>query len=162
MNSRFTDKAKSAIAYARAAASQLQHGYVGTEHLLVGLVQEKECIASIVLQANGVDEERLISLIHHTITPDGTVRVQEVGNYSPQAQAVLTNSEKEANRFQSQMIGTEHMLMAIIKDRYCTATRLLATMHVNIRKLYADLMHAAGEDPNYRGGEEGSSQKKTE
>ncbi|MDY2628066.1 MAG: ATP-dependent Clp protease ATP-binding subunit [Lachnospiraceae bacterium] len=146
MNSRFTDKAKSAIGYARAAASQLQHGYVGTEHLLIGLLQETEGVASMVLQANGVEEERLIGLVSQLITPMSTVSTQEIGSYSPRAQYVLSNSAKEANRFRSQMIGTEHILLAIIKDSDCVATRLLNTMHVKIRKVYTDLLQAMGED----------------
>lgn len=146
MNSRFTDKAKSAIGYARAAASQLQHGYVGTEHLLIGLLQETEGVASMVLQANGVEEDRLIGLVSQLITPASNVSIQEIGSYSPRAQYVLNNSAREANRFQSQLIGTEHILMAIIKDSDCVATRLLNTMHVKIRKLYTDLLQAMGED----------------
>lgn len=146
MNSRFTDKAKSAIGYARAAASQLQHGYVGTEHLLIGLLQEESGVASMVLQANGVEEDRLISLVSQLITPDHSVGLQEIGNYSPRARYVLNNSAKEANRFQSQLIGTEHILMAMIKDADCVATRLLNTMHVKVRKLYTDLLQAMGEE----------------
>ncbi len=146
MNSRFTDKAKSAIGHARAAASLLQHGYVGTEHLLIGLLQETEGVASMVLQANGVEEDRLIGLVSQLITPASGVSTQEIGSYSPRAQYVLNNSAREANRFQSQLIGTEHILMAMIKDGDCVATRLLNTMHVKIRKLYTDLLQAMGED----------------
>lgn len=146
MNSRFTDKAKSAIACARAAAASLQHGYVGTEHLLIGLLQETEGVASMVLQANGVDEDRLVGLVSQLITPAGNVSLQEIGSYSPRAQYVLNNSAREANRFQSQLIGTEHLLMAIIKDSDCVATRLLNTMHVKLRKLYTDLLQAMGEE----------------
>ena len=160
MNSRFTDKAKSAIGYARAAASQLQHGYVGTEHLLIGLLQESEGVASMVLQANGVEEERLIGLVSQLITPMSSVSTQEIGSYSPRAQYALSNSAKEANRFQSQLIGTEHILLAIIKDSDCVATRLLNTMHVKIRKVYTDLLQAMGEDGgSYREEMEGRSQK---
>ena len=146
MNSRFTDKAKSAIGYAKGAASQLQHGYVGTEHLLIGLLHETEGVASMVLQANGVEEERLIELVSQLITPVSNVSVKEIGSYSPRAQYVLNNSAREANRFQSQLIGTEHILLAIIKDSDCVATRLLNTMHVKIRKLYTDLLQAMGEE----------------
>lgn len=160
MNSRFTDKAKSAIGYARAAASQLQHGYVGTEHLLIGLLQESEGVASMVLQANGVEEERLIGLVSQLITPMSSVSTQEIGSYSPRAQYALSNSAKEANRFQSQLIGTEHILLAIIKDSDCVATRLLNTMHVKIRKVYTDLLQAMGEDGgSYREELEGRGQK---
>ncbi len=148
MNNRFTEQAKSAIGHARTAAYQLQHGYVGTEHLLIGLLQETEGVASMVLQANGVEEERLIGLVSQLITPPGGVSTQEIGNYSPQAQFVLNNSAREANRFQSQLIGTEHILMAILKDSDCVASRLLNTMHVKVQKLYSDLFQAMGEDGN--------------
>lgn len=163
MNSRFTDKAKSAIGHARAAASQLQHGYVGTEHLLIGLLQETDGVASMVLQANGVEENRLIGLVSQLITPMSNVSTQEIGSYSPRAQYVLGNSAKEANRFQSQMIGTEHILMAIIKDSDCVATRLLNTMHVKIRKMYTDLLQAMGEDGgSYREDMENRVQRNTQ
>ena len=148
MNSRFTDKAKSAIYRAKISAAELQHGYVGTEHILIGLLQEYEGVASMALRDNGVDEQRLVSLVGQLISPPvmPIISTMESGNYSPRARAVLENSAGEANRFQSQMIGTEHILIALIKDSECVAVRLLNTMHVKIPKLYTDILQAMGED----------------
>lgn len=146
MNSRFTDKAQAAIGKARAAAASLQHGYVGTEHLLIGLLQEKESVASMCLEANGVEEEKLISLVSQLITPVSSISTWEIGRYSSRARYVLENSVREADRFQSQQIGTEHILIAILKDTDCVAARLLNTMHIQISKLYNDLLAAMGED----------------
>ena len=146
MNSRFTDKAQAAIGKARAAAASLQHGYVGTEHLLIGLLQEKESVASMCLEANGVEEEKLISLVSQLITPASSISTWEIGRYSSRARYVLENSVREADRFQSQQIGTEHILIAILKDTDCVAARLLNTMHIQISKLYNDLLAAMGED----------------
>ena len=148
MNSRFTDKAQAAIGKARAAAASLQHGYVGTEHLLIGLLQEKESVASMCLEANGVEEEKLISLVSQLITPASSISTWEIGRYSSRARYVLENSVREADRFQSQQIGTEHILIAILKDTDCVAARLLNTMHIQISKLYNDLLAAMGEDSN--------------
>ncbi|MGX8714338.1 MAG: ATP-dependent Clp protease ATP-binding subunit [Lachnospiraceae bacterium] len=146
MNNRFTDKAQAAIGKARAAAASLQHGYVGTEHLLIGLLQETESVASMCLEANGVEEDKLISLVSQLITPVSSISTWEIGRYSSRARYVLENSVKEADRFQSQQIGTEHILIAILKDGDCVAARLLNTMHIQISKLYNDLLAAMGED----------------
>ncbi|MBQ4046617.1 MAG: ATP-dependent Clp protease ATP-binding subunit, partial [Lachnospiraceae bacterium] len=146
MNNRFTDKAQAAIGKARAAAASLQHGYVGTEHLLIGLLQETESVASMCLEANGVEEDKLISLVSQLITPVSSISTWEIGRYSSRARYVLENSVREADRFQSQQIGTEHILIAILKDGDCVAARLLNTMHIQISKLYNDLLAAMGED----------------
>lgn len=145
-SSRFTDKAKSAIAYAREAARNLLHGYVGTEHLLIGLLRESDGVASMVLQANGVKEDKLLEVISQSITPNQGISIQSESGYSPKARQALENSVKEANRFQSQMVGTEHILMAILKDSECVGCRLLKSMRVNIPRLYNDLFQAMGED----------------
>ena len=132
MNNRFTDKAQSAIGHARAASASLGHGYVGTEHLLVGLLQEEEGTASQVLLENGLDLGELLELIKKQIKPTGGLSLAEMAHYSPRAQAILYNSEREANRFQSQLIGTEHILIAILRDNGSVANRLLNTLHINI------------------------------
>lgn len=147
MQSRFTKKAEEALQAAGLAAIQLGHGYIGSEHILIGLLQTGDSLASAVLEKHGIDEDRIIELVNQLIAP-GNVNVSEPSGYTPRARKILEGAAKEAMRFKSQLIGTEHLLIAIIKDTDSVAARLLNTIGVNIKKLYIDLMVAMGEDTN--------------
>lgn len=146
MLDRFTNKAKSALKCASEVAMELGHGYVGTEHILLGILEVEDCVASMVLKAHEVDEDRVFDLVNELITPTSTVQLQEVGGYSPRAHRVLEGSLREAARFHSQLVGTEHILIAILRDGECVASRLLNTMQVKVQKVYVDLLNAMGED----------------
>ena len=146
MMNRFTKKAMDALACAEEAAKELGHSYIGTEHILIGLIQEGTGVAAKILESYQVTEEKVINLVEQLINPAQPVTVEEVGGYSPTAVKVLNNSYIEARRFKSQLIGTEHILIAILKISECSATRLINTMNVNIRKMYVDLLVAMGQD----------------
>lgn len=146
MIDRFTAKARTAINLAVQAAESLGHGYVGTEHLLIGLLEEGSGVAARVLEENGVKEEKVLNLISQLIAPDRAVRLQDESDYTPGAKRVLENSYREAVRFKANLIGTEHLLISIIRDNDCVASRLLNTIGINIQKLYIDLLSAMGED----------------
>ena len=146
MMNRFTKKAIDALACAEEAAKELGHSYIGTEHILIGLIQEGTGVAAKILESYQVTEEKVINLVEQLINPAQPVTVEEVGGYSPTAVKVLNNSYIEARRFKSQLIGTEHILIAILKISECSATRLINTMNVNIRKMYVDLLVAMGQD----------------
>lgn len=146
MIDRFTTKARMAINLAVQAAERLGHGYVGTEHLLIGLLEEGSGVASRVLEENGVKEDKVLNLISQLIAPDQAVRLQEDGGYTPGARRVLENSYREAVRFKANLIGTEHILISIIRDNDCVASRLLNTIGVSVQKLYIDVLAAMGED----------------
>ena len=146
MIDRFTTKARAAIGMAEQTADQLGHGYVGTEHLLLGLLKEGSGVASKVLTENGVKEEKVLGLISQLIAPDPSVRIREEGGYTPGAKRVLENSYREAARFKANLIGTEHLLISIIRDNDCVASRLLNTIGISIQKLYIDVLSAMGED----------------
>lgn len=146
MIDRFTTKARTAINLAVQAAERLGHGYVGTEHLLIGLLEEGSGVASRVLEENGVKEDKVLNLISQLIAPDQAVRLQEDGGYTPGARRVLENSYREAVRFKANLIGTEHVLISIIRDNDCVASRLLNTIGVSVQKLYIDVLAAMGED----------------
>ncbi len=146
MTDRFTEKAKEAISLAVDVAEGLGHSYVGTEHLLLGLIQEGTGVAARVLEECGVKEEKVMELVSQLITPNQSVRVLEPSSYTPSARRVLENSYKEAVRFKAQLIGTEHLLIAIIRENDCVASRLLNTMGISIQRLYVDLLAAMGED----------------
>ena len=151
MQSRFTKKAEEALQAAGLVAVQLGHGYIGSEHILIGLLQTEDSLASAVLERHDVDEERIIDLVNQLITPDDGIGVKEPSGYTPRARRILEAASREAIRFKSPLIGTEHLLIAIIKESDSVAARLLNTIGVNIKKLYVDLMMAMGEDTgNYK------------
>lgn len=146
MIDRFTAKAREAISLAVDAAETLGHNYVGTEHLLIGLIQEGTGVAAKVLEECGVLEEKVMELVSQLITPSQPVRLAEQNTYTPSAKRVIENSYREAVRFKAPLIGTEHILIAIIRENDCVASRLLNTMGVSIQRLYMDLLSAMGED----------------
>ena len=146
MKERFTNKAKQALDLAAMEAGEFGHNYVGTEHILLGLLEEGAGVAAKTLTAHGVTVERVGDLINQLIAPANPLHMMEPGGYSPKARRVFENSYREAGHFKSQLIGTEHILIAMIKDSDCVATRLLNTLNVNIQKLYVDLLVAMGQD----------------
>lgn len=146
MIDRFTAKAREAINLAAEAAQNLGHNYVGTEHLLLGLLHEGTGAAAKVLEGSGIEEEKVLDLVSQLISPNNIVGMVEQSGYTPSARRVLENSYKEAVRFRAPLIGTEHLLIAMIKEGDCVATRLLNTLGVSIQKLYIDLLSAMGED----------------
>lgn len=148
MQSRFTKKAQEALDHAAEAAVMLGHSYIGSEHLLIGLLQAEDSLASTVLINNEVTDEKIINLVYQLIAPEGPVGVKEPAGYTPRVRRILENAAKEAIRFKSDLIGTEHILIAIIKESESVAARLLNTIGVGIKKLYVDLLIAMGEDAN--------------
>ena len=142
----FTEQAWNAIALSTQAANDLGHNYVGTEHLLVGLLLEEEGVASRVLEANGVNADKVKELISQLIFPNQNVGTIGETVYTPGAVRVLNQSYREAVRFKAPLIGTEHLLIAMIRESDCAAVRLLNTMDVSLQKLYVDLRSAMGED----------------
>ena len=143
---RFTEQAWNAIALSTQAANELGHNYVGTEHLLVGLLMEGEGVAARVLEANDVKAEKVKELISQLIFPNQNVGTIGETVYTPGAVRVLNQSYREAVRFKAPLIGTEHLLIAMIRESDCAAVRLLNTMDVSLQKLYVDLCSAMGED----------------
>ena len=146
MIDRFTEQAKDAIRMAADVARELEHSYVGTEHLLIGLLQEGSGVAAKVLSGCGVREDKVIELVSQLISPNQSVGLAERNMYTPSAKRVLENSYREAVRFKAPLIGTEHLLIAIIRESDCVAARLLNTMGVSVQKLYIEILSAMGED----------------
>ncbi len=146
MQLQFTDSAKAALSHAEKTARKLQQGYVGTEHILLGLLKEGNGVAAKVLFQNGVDEKQVMDIVKDLITFDGAVALKDKENYSPRAQKVLTESYRLAERFHEKRIGTEHILMALIKEGENVAVRLLNTLGVSTQKVYIDVLISIGED----------------
>ena len=146
MQSQFTNNAQEALKAAARCASALKQGYVGTEHILAGLLKEQTGVAHKVLTDNGVELERVMDMIRDSIAFDGGVGIKEREGYSPRARKILEEAHRQAARFNQQQTGTEHLLMAIIKEGENVAVRLLNTLGINVQKVYADTLIAIGQD----------------
>ena len=143
----YTDNAKKALNYANRLSRSSGCNYVGTEHILAGLLKEGTGVAAEVLTANNVELEALLKLIDELVAAGEEVTVADRDGYSPRTQMVLDRAREMADRFDSERIGTEHLLLAIIKEGDCAASRLLNTMGANPQKLFVDILAAMGEDP---------------
>ncbi len=152
MREGYTSQAKKALAYAVRTAEKCGHNYVGTEHLLIGLLNVEDGTAGMVLSEFHVDAGQLTELIDRLIAPGGNTVTESRPGYTPRVRRVLENAEAEAARFKSRAVGTEHLLIAILKESDCVATRLLFTMGINIQKLYGAILTAMGETPLQGGG----------
>ena len=148
MQEKFTRQAKAALKLAEDAAWSWKHSYIGTEHILVGLLDEQEGTAGKILGEFGVDREKLEDLITKLIAPSGVLVAEKSAGYSPRAQKVREQAVKEAEKQKEDLAGTEHLLLAMLKETDCVGTRLLYTMGVNIQKLYSAVLATAGVDTN--------------
>ena len=147
MHKRYTASALKAIENAERAAKSMGHNYVGTEHLLMGLIKTKG-VAAEVLKENGVEEEKIKALIEDMISTGGNVMVSDKAELTPRAEKIIENSVGEAERLGASQAGTEHILLALLKETDCIAVRLLGTKGINTQKLYIDVLTATGQDPN--------------
>ena len=148
MQSQFTEKAEAALKLAGKCAKQLKQGYIGTEHILAGLIMEGTGVASKVLEDNGVVLDNVMNMIKELIAFDSGVAIQEREGYSPRALKILEEAHKQANRFGQKSTGTEHILLALIKEGENVAVRLLNTLGISPQKVYVDVLVAIGADPN--------------
>ena len=145
----YTKPAQHALKYAAKAAREMKHPYIGTEHLLLALREEYTGVAGQVLANSGVESEKILKLMDELITPAEEhpaakgKRLEE----SPRLQYLLENSAKECKRLRTTEIGTEHLLLAMIRDVDCVAAKILITLNVNLQKLFQSIMNAAGIDP---------------
>ena len=145
----YTKPAQHALKYAARAAREMKHPYIGTEHLLLALREEYTGVAGQVLANSGVESEKILKLMDELITPAEEhpaakgKRLEE----SPRLQYLLENSAKECKRLRTTEIGTEHLLLAMIRDVDCVAAKILITLNVNLQKLFQSIMNAAGIDP---------------
>ena len=148
MQAKFTRQAKAALQIAESAARSWKHSYIGTEHILVGLLKEQEGTAGKILEEFGVDSEKLETLITQLIAPSGVLVAEKSAGYSPRAQKIKEQAVKEAEKQKEEQAGTEHLLLAMLRETDCVGTRLLYTMGVNIQKLYSAVLSAAEIDSN--------------
>ena len=148
MHKPYTKQAQKVIELTTKAARSMHHNYIGTEHLLLGLLKEGSGVAACVLMDAGVEEPRLVELIEDLIAPSSDVAVLDRKGYSPRIQHIIETADQEAERFDNENIGTEHLLIALLKEADCAGVRLLNTLGVNILKIYIETLVAMGEDVN--------------
>lgn len=160
MQDKFTRQAANALKLAKTTAQSCNHSYIGTEHILVGLLKEKEGTAGRILEEFNVEEDALRQLIEELIAPSEVLAAEKAPEYSPRALRVLERSVQEAENQKEAQAGTEHLLVAMLKETDCVATRLLYTMGVNIQKLYVTVLTAMGiENPTAEELQGGRNQK---
>ncbi|GHU44265.1 ATP-dependent Clp protease ATP-binding subunit ClpC [Clostridia bacterium] len=144
MGKHYTEKTKKVLDLAEKISGQLRHNYVGTEHILLAMLRVKGSVAAGVLEENGVEGKRLLSMIKDLIAP-GDVLLLDKDGYSPRTRGVLDGAGREAERFSAREIGTEHLLLSMIRESDSAATRLLSTLGISAKKLYVDILGAIGE-----------------
>ena len=139
MDERYTPNAEQAIRLAEAASKAQRHGFVGTEHLLLGLIREQEGTAAVVLREYQVKEENVLELMDRLID----TRHQNAGGkgkYTPRAAGILKNASEAAAALGMKKTGTEHILLAIVQDVECVAARLMHTLQVNLQGMYRKIL----------------------
>ncbi len=142
----YTDKARTALHLAELSAKKLHQSYVGTEHILLGLIREGSGTAARVLLDNGVNEQAVVELIKDFVAPDVKTMLAEHNGYSPRAQAVLDEAARMAEKYNSKSVGTEHLLLGLLSEGDNVGVRLLTTLGVNSQKLFIDVLVTMGED----------------
>ena len=142
----FTVSAQRALMEARVISDRLRHGYVGTEHILLGLIKEGEGTASKVLKASGLGFDDVKKMIEEQIAPGRGTLLKDRDIYTPKSKQILKDAEAEARHFGSDFVGTEHILIAIIKDGDNLGVRLINSFAINVQKMYVDTLVAMGED----------------
>ena len=157
MQKGYTAQAEKVLITAKNLARKWNHPYVGTEHLLLALKKEFTGVASQVLGMNGVEEEKVVKIIEELVAPGQDIKRKKIA-FSPRLDFLLDNAMQEAVRQNSEKIGTEHMLLAMIKDADCVATRILVTLNVDLAKVQDDILETVGLNPkeyyeeSYEGG----------
>ena len=146
MKELYTDKAKQVLKYAKKISKSLGHSYTGTEHILLGLIRQKESLAGSVLEGFQVDEPKVLDYIDQLIAPVELTTLEQPSGYTPRAEKILEDARIEADRFHKKKVGTEHILIAILKDFECIAAKLLKTLGVNARDVYMEVLNSMGED----------------
>ena len=135
MQENYTDSAKAVLRLAQKSAKICGHSYVGSEHLLTGLVQETKGTAGVILRAHQVDAEKLKTLIAQLIAPDTEIQMESREGWTPRAQSILKDSVETALFFESRSTGTEHILLGLIKQKDSLAGTVLEAFHVDENKV---------------------------
>ena len=164
MTYKFTARAEKALEIANDIAMQLGHNYIGTEHLLYGLVKEGTGIANKVLENQNVTENAVLEKIEELIGTGETRGDQTIG-FTPRTKRVIENAFREAKRLGSDFIGTEHLLIGIMREADSIAVRIMLDLNVNPQKLYNEIVKVINEyestEENNKGNTKSSSYNST-
>ena len=159
MTYKFTNSCNKAIELASDIAVELGHSYIGTEHLLYGLAKEENGVASKVLQNQEVTEEEIYQRIEILIGREE--ETAQIIDFTPRSKRVIETAYVEARKLGYNFIGTEHILIAILKEGDSIATRILLDLNVNMPKLYNEIIKVINEGETYNGGEKKVDTKKS-
>lgn len=140
MTHKFTNRARDVIETANDLAISLGHNYVGTEHLLYGLAKEEGCLASRALEKQGINSKKVLEKIAELIG-EGDKNIMSVIGLTPRTKRIIENAFKEAKKQNSEFIGTEHLLIGIIKEADCVAMKIMLDLNVDFEKMYNDIFN---------------------
>ena len=159
MTYKFTSRAENALEIANELAIELNHNYIGTEHLLYGLIKEGSGVASKVLEMQDVTPEKVLEEIESLIGRGETEISQEMIGFTPRTKRVIENAFKEARKLGSEYIGTEHLLIGIMKEGDSVAVRIMIDLNINPQKLYNEIIKVINEDESINSDSKQSNQK---
>ena len=144
----FTEKARQAVESAQHTAVMMGHDYVGTEHLLLGLLNVSEGIAAKVLTAQGCSRQDVENRIIDMMGPHNAGGPTGPRDFTPRTKRIFELSYQEAARMGVKYVGTEHLLIALMREQDSIAVRILSSLNVNIQKVYDDILSVLGESDN--------------
>lgn len=147
MENRYTKQAREALDAAEVYAKELKHPYIGTEHLLMGLRTSISGVAAQVFEMNGLREEDVRKVVGELVSRVGDEPFSGRPKESPRLKFILEEGRKMAERFRMSEVGTEHLLLAIVRDTDCVAARILITLNINLQKIMQDCLTTIGENP---------------
>ena len=147
MTYKFTNRANKAIEIANDIALELGHSYIGTEHILYGLAKEGNGIASKVLENQNVTADDILNKIEELIGSDEPI--ENIVDFTPRTKRVVESAFIEARKLGYNFIGTEHLLIGILREGDCVATKILLDLNVNIPKLYNEIVKVINEGEDY-------------
>ena len=143
---KFTARAEKAIEIANEIALELGHKYIGTEHILYGLCKEGTGIASKVLQNQNITDEEILQEIEMLIGTGEEINDREALSFTPRSKRVIENAFIEARKLGSEYIGTEHLLIGIMREGDSVAVRIMMDLNIDPRKLYNEIVKVINED----------------
>lgn len=146
MKNKYTTKVIAAIDFATYTAKSCNQKYIGTDHLLIGLLEVEDSVAARILRKNGLKDNKTEEYMDHLVIGIGKVKLPQP--FTPKYQHVMEESAKIAHRFKSEQIGTEHILAALIQDVDCVAVKILNALSINVQKIYIDILVTLGVDSN--------------
>ena len=148
MDNVYTAKAKQVLKNAEEIASELNHSYIGTEHILAALISVEDCSASIILRNNKVEYDNIVDLIEKLVAPSAGIEVLDKDIFTPRVKEMLEYAKNYTGITGDKQVGTNHILLALLREKEGVATRLLNTIGVNVRKIYSDILEVMGVAPS--------------